>query len=63
MYHLQSLAPPPPHSSPSLQKFRETCCQSEVQQLSEHCSQHAYLYSPLPLSLTMNLKVCEALSW
>ena len=32
-------APPPPF--PSLQKFRETCCQSEVQLLSEHCSQHA----------------------
>ena len=47
------LPPPPPPcpSSPSLQKFRETCCQSEVQLLSEHCSQHAYLFIvPLPLS-------------
>ena len=64
LYCMYCTAPPPPSpSSPSLQKFRETCCQSEVQLLSEHCSQHAYLYSPLPLSLTMNMKVCEALWW
>ena len=44
VYCMYCTAPPP---SPSLQKFRETCCQSEVQLLSEHCSQHAYLYSPL----------------